>query len=140
MPKHQLKKVERKSRKGYQKMIKGTGIDLVSIPRFNEALNRRGRRLLEKVFTPAEREACCWRAYKLAGRFAAKEAFFKALGSGFRGFKWHDLEVRNDELGAPYLHFSPRLAGHLEAQGITCAHLSISHDQEYAIAQVILEG
>jgi holo-[acyl-carrier protein] synthase len=121
-------------------MIKGTGIDLVSIPRFTEVLNRRGRRLLEKVFSPLEREACHLRGHRLAGRFAAKEAFFKALGTGFRGFAWQDLEVRNDELGAPYLCFSERLAKRLKEQGITSAHLSISHDQEYAIAQIILEG
>lgn len=121
-------------------MIKGTGIDLVSIPRFTEVINRRGRRLLEKVFSPVERETCSLREYKLAGRFAAKEAFFKALGTGFRGFKWQDLEVRNNELGAPYFCFSERLRKYLEEQGITSAHLSISHDQEYAIAQIILEG
>jgi len=121
-------------------MIKGTGIDIVSIPRFAEVLNRRGQSLLEKVFSPIERKDCRLSVYRLAGRFAAKEAFFKALGTGFRGFKWQDLEVRNDELGAPYLCLSSRLAKHIGEKGINSTHLSISHDREYAIAQIILEG
>ncbi|MBA2133067.1 holo-ACP synthase [Capillibacterium thermochitinicola] len=120
-------------------MIKGIGTDIVEISRIANLMARRGETFLRRVFTPEELANCGRAAHRLAGRFAAKEAFFKALGTGFRGFKWHEVEVHNDELGAPYFSFSPRLRDYLLAQGVGKTHLSIAHSREYAVAQVIME-
>lgn len=120
-------------------MIKGLGIDIVETARLSEILRRRGRRFVQRVFTPEEEKVCGSSVQRLAGRFAAKEAFFKALGTGFRGFKWQDVEVSNNELGAPALRFCGRVSAHLREIGVVRVHVSISHDREYAVAQVILE-
>ena len=121
-------------------MIKGVGIDLVEIARIEALLKKRKEAVEKRLFTPHEL-ACCGRAaHRLAGRFAAKEAFFKALGTGLRCFRWREIEVRNDSLGAPRLQFSPRLESYLAANGVTKTHLTITHSKEYAVAQVILEG
>jgi holo-[acyl-carrier protein] synthase len=116
------------------------GVDIVEVSRFALALARRGERLAKRVFSPEERVTCGASPHRLAARFAAKEAFYKALGTGMRSFHWREVEVKNDRLGAPYLCFSSRLSTHLAAEGIRTAHLSLSHSGDYAIAQVILEG
>ena len=103
------------------------GIDIVEVSRFSLALARRGERLIKRVFSPEERATCGASPHRLAARFAAKEAFYKALGTGMRSFRWREVEVKNDRLGAPYLCFSNRLAAHLAATGIKTAHLSLSH-------------
>ena len=121
-------------------MIKGAGIDLVEIARIDALMKKRGEAAGKRLFTPHEL-ACCGRAaHRLAGRFAAKEAFFKALGTGLRRYKWLEVEVRNDPLGAPHFHFSPRLQTFLAEKGVKKTHLTIAHSKEYAVAQVILEG
>lgn len=121
-------------------MIKGVGIDLIEVDRVASVLARRRQRFLKRVFTPGEIEECGWKAHRLAGRFAAKEAFFKALGTGLRGFKWQEVEVKNNTLGAPYFHFSEQLLVYLQELEVANTHLTISHSKEYAVAQVILEG
>ncbi len=121
-------------------MIKGIGIDLIEVERIARALERRRRRFLERVFTPGEVAECGRAVHRLAARFAAKEAFLKALGTGLRGLKWCDIEVKNNELGAPYFHFSPALAAYLREAGVKSAHLTIAHSKNYAVAQVVLEG
>ncbi len=121
-------------------MIKGTGIDIVETVRFSQVLQRRGERFLNRIFSSGERAACGNSVHRLAARFAAKEALFKALGTGLRSFRWREVQVANDRLGAPYFRFSPRLAAYLKEKGITRAHLSISHSRNCAVVQVILEG
>lgn len=121
-------------------MIKGTGIDIVETARFSQVLQRRGERFLNRIFSSGERAACGNSVHRLAARFAAKEALFKALGTGLRSFRWREVQVANDRLGAPYFRFSPRLAAYLKEKGITRAHLSISHSRNCAVVQVILEG
>ncbi|NLW56936.1 MAG: holo-ACP synthase [Firmicutes bacterium] len=121
-------------------MIKGVGIDLIEVERVANVLERRRRRFLKRVFTPREIEECGQAVHRLAGRFAAKEALLKALGTGLRGLKWRDIEVNNNELGAPYFHFSEQLALYLQEAGVKRTHLTISHSKNYAVAQVILEG
>ncbi|NLY90723.1 MAG: holo-ACP synthase [Firmicutes bacterium] len=121
-------------------MIKGVGIDLVEIARIDTLMQKKREAAEKRLFTPHEL-ACCGRAaHRLAGRFAAKEAFFKALGTGLRRYKWLEVEVHNDPLGAPHFQFSPRLQSYLRENGVTKTHLTIAHSKEYAIAQVILEG
>lgn len=124
-------------------MIYGIGIDLVRISRLEEVVNRRGKRFLERVFTPQEIEYCSSKALKIqhyAVRFAAKEAVFKAFGTGWsQGVTWHDVEVFSDEEGRPQVRLSGKcqqLARELQVKQIL---VSLSHDGDYAIAQALIE-
>ncbi len=123
--------------------IVGTGIDLARIPRFQRYVDEGNSALLKRIFTPAELEYALPRksaAAHLAARFAAKEAFLKALGSGLRfGLSWQQIEVVRDELGRPSLQLSGRAAELLSEKGATRTHLSYSHDGDYGVASVILE-
>ncbi|GAB6877534.1 holo-ACP synthase [Thermaerobacter litoralis] len=124
-------------------MIVGAGIDLVQVERIEAILRRRGWRWAERVFSPEELAAAGsgpHRARRLAARWAAKEAFAKALGTGLRGFGWRDIRVRQDGAGRPWLEVSGRAAAMAEAAGVRRIHLSLSHDGQWAVAQVILEG
>ena len=102
-------------------------------------------RFRERVFTEAERAYCDSRgaaasAQHYAARFAAKEAAFKALRTGWRdGLSWHHAEVASDEAGAPLLLLSGHARTLFERLGATHAHLSLSHTAEHAVAQVIFE-
>ena len=113
---------------------------MVEIGRIQAAIDRLGERFLARVFTPYERSLCARRAWRLAGRFAAKEALFKAAGTGLRGFSWQEIEILADELGAPRVLCHGGFASALKEQGVTHIHLSISHAKEYAMAEVLLEG
>lgn len=123
-------------------MIYGVGTDIVSVVRMAEYWQRHGERGLEKMLAPDERDPC--RASSdpgrfLAKRFAAKEALGKALGTGVRDpLLLPAIAVSHDELGKPAFAYSPELAAHLAARGLV-AHLSISDEQDYAVAFVILE-
>jgi len=125
-------------------LIIGTGIDIAEIARFERFVKEDNQPLFKRLFTPFELEHCFARrlaAQHLALRFAAKEAFLKALGTGLRdGISWLDMEVRNDELGKPYLEVSGRAAAQFETAGGGKTHLSLSHDAGAAVAMVILEG
>ncbi|HMJ08543.1 MAG TPA: holo-ACP synthase [Pyrinomonadaceae bacterium] len=124
-------------------MIVSIGIDITEVYRIRQTIARTPR-FAERVFTPAEREYCESRgaaaSQSYAARFAAKEAFLKALKTGWRGkVTWHDIEVVRDEQGAPSLNIRGEALTLLAAIGVTQIHLSISHTTEHAIAQVILE-
>jgi holo-[acyl-carrier protein] synthase len=126
------------------RVISGIGVDLVSIPRFARLMERRGDAAVARFFTAAEAERC--RASKsavesFAGRFAAKEAFFKALGTGWGlGGRWTEVEVVSAPSGAPSLRLSGRAADAAAEQGVSRIHLSITHTDETAAAFVVLEG
>lgn len=125
-------------------MIVSTGIDIIEVYRIKKTLTRTPR-FAERVFTAAEREYCdgkgVGRFQSFAGRFAAKEAFLKALGTGWRGrLKWEEIEVRSDEAGRPYFHLSGEAQRLAAEKDVGRVHLSISHTAEHAIAQVILES
>lgn len=101
-------------------------------------------RFAERVFTSAERDYCDAKgaaaAQSYAGRFAAKEAFLKAIKTGWRGkITWHDIEVVNDADGVPTLNVSGEAYKILKDRGAEHVHLSISHTAEHAVAQIILE-
>lgn len=123
--------------------ILGMGTDIVEIARIEEALSRSAR-LASRVLTEAEMalfESSPEPVRYLAKRFAAKEAAVKALGTGIgRGISWHHIEVSNDALGAPRLSFSAAFAERCDTMGVTRSHVSISDEQHYATATVILEG
>lgn len=124
-------------------MILGTGVDIVEVARMKSAYERWGIQFAEKVLTPSERDSLLIRkdsAVYLASRFAAKEAFLKALGTGFsRGISWHDMEVVRKKGERPYLSISGAACDIMKKMGAEKVHLSISHEKKYAIAQVILE-
>ena len=124
-------------------MIVGTGIDIVEVERVAAALERFGERFLRRVFTPAEIRYCDSkknRAERYAARFAAKEAAFKALGTGWnQGVAWREVEVGHAPGGRPTLSFTGRAAEHAQRLGMKRAALSLSHTQQQAVAQVILE-
>lgn len=125
-------------------MIVSTGIDIVEVYRIREALARTPR-FAERVFTSGEREYCGSKGkaadQSFAGRYAAKEAFLKALRTGWRGkIGWQDIEVVNDELGAPHLQISGEARALLDAAGVSRVHVSISHTTEHAVAQVLFEA
>ena len=125
-------------------MIVGTGVDIAEVSRVEAAIRRRGRRLLERVFTPAEIRYCESRRNKFeryAARFAAKEAAMKALGTGWRrGIRWRDIEISNLASGQPTLAFSGRAAERARKLGAQRISLSLSHAKDLVIAQVILES
>lgn len=120
------------------------GADLVETARIREILERRGRRLAERILTPAELAQWDERgsgAAFLARRFAAKEAAAKALGTGIaQGIRFPDLEVANDPGGRPRLQFHGAAAEAARQQGVARAHLSISDERGYALAMVVLES
>ena len=122
-------------------MIVGIGIDITEIEKI--AKNIEGEAFQRKVFTPAELEACSEvknSIEHLAGKFAAKEAFMKALGAGIRQEVWFtQIEVLNDESGRPYINVSGEAGKQLEASGAKRVHVSISHSGGMAVALVILE-
>lgn len=124
-------------------MILSIGIDIAEVYRIRETIARTPR-FAERVFTDAEREYCeskgAAAAQSYAGRFAAKEAFLKALKTGWRGkIAWTDIEIILDENGAPSLVLKGEAKTILESRGVTHVHLSISHTSEHAVAEVLLE-
>jgi len=124
-------------------VIISIGIDIIEVARIREVLLRTPR-FAERVFTAAERKYCDTRgvvaAQHYAARFAAKEAALKALQTGWRGgISWQDVEVAARESGAPYLIFRGQVLEVYKKFSATATHLSLSHTNEHAIAQVILE-
>lgn len=123
-------------------MIHGIGTDIVAVRRLQGMWERHGEKALDKLLAPQERADFAAVADKgrfLAKRFAAKEAFSKALGTGVRPpAVLPAIAVAHDELGKPCLTFCGRLAEMVENQGLK-AHLSLSDEADYAIAYVILE-
>lgn len=123
-------------------MIAGIGTDIVAVARLGTLYERHGERALEKVLAPTERadfEKSKDPARFLAKRFAAKEAFGKALGIGVATpATLPNIAVVHDELGKPAFAYAPELANYLAERGLV-AHLSISDEKEYAMAFVVME-
>lgn len=124
--------------------IIGVGIDLVEITRVERMWRRWGERFLSRVFTEGERSYALRQvvpAERLAVRFAAKEAAFKALGRGFGGgLAWREVEVLNEPSGRPVLRLSGRAQELARRLAVEEAHLTLTHDSRYALAHVILMG
>jgi holo-[acyl-carrier protein] synthase len=124
-------------------MIVGLGIDATDIPRLRETYQKYGERFLRRVFTDAEIAYCLKRrdpVPHLAGRFAAKEAGMKAIGTGqSQGVLWRDVEVIRRG-GPPRLEFHGAAARHADRLGMKRSLLSITHSQALAFAEVILLG
>ena len=124
-------------------MIYGVGTDVVEIERIKTALERHGERFARRILCPTELERFQKHrlpANYLAKRFAAKEAFTKALGTGIKSpANWHGVWVRNLASGKPVLEFSEALQKLLKAKGVTSAHVSLSDEKGVAFATVLLE-
>jgi holo-[acyl-carrier protein] synthase len=125
-------------------MILGTGIDIVETARIREALERHGDRFCRRLYSPGEITYCEKsknKAERYAARFAAKEAAFKALGTGWReGVRWRDVEVVHQPSGKPELVLTGRAAELAKQLGVGRTAVSISHADHYVVAQVIFES
>jgi holo-[acyl-carrier protein] synthase len=125
-------------------MIYGIGVDLVKVARIAAALERHGERFLSRIFTLREIAYCQGKvraASMLALRFAAKEAFSKALGVGLRrgGIRWREVEVVPNSRGKPELVITGRAAELCADAGITNMHLTLTDEDRLALAVVVLE-
>jgi len=124
-------------------MIVGLGIDIAEPDRLRAAVERYGRRFLERIFTPKEIAYCerkrnKWERY--AARFAAKEAAFKALGTGWRrGVRWRDVEVTNLPSGQPTLALTGEAEKFARRLGVSQIAVSLTHSDQFVLAQVIFE-
>ncbi|MDD4362884.1 MAG: holo-ACP synthase [Atribacterota bacterium] len=124
-------------------MIAGCGIDIVDVKRIKKIIKKWDTIFLDKFFTRQEIFYCeqknnnKFQSY--AGYFAAKEALVKAFGTGFRYFKFKEIEIQKNNLGKPLIHLSANMEKTYLQNKIVKIHLSISHTAELAIAQVIIE-
>lgn len=125
-------------------MILGIGTDIVAIARIRDTLDRRGAQFAQRILSDAElvelndvKEPVAW----LAKRWAAKEAFGKALGTGVREpLTLAGIGVGHDDAGRPLFELNDAIAVHLQSRGVTRTHLTISDEHEYAVAFVVFEG
>lgn len=124
--------------------VKGIGVDVVKVERIKESLERFGARMEQRLFTEHELEYCRRHRDPLphfAARFAAKEAAFKAIGTGLSGgVGWKQAEVIQPGGRQPELRFSGIALERFRALGCTASHVSLSHDAGLAVACVVLEG
>lgn len=121
-------------------MIYGIGIDIVKIARMKAAVERWDRRFLDRIFTESEIRYAYLRnePYRsLSVKFAAKEALIKAASS--LSIPLREIEVLNQENGKPYIRVSDRLRNFFEKHRIRQAHVSLSHEEDYGVACVVLE-
>ena len=125
-------------------MIVGIGTDVVSIARIAGVLERHGERFLARILTSDERkryDRTKAKASHLAKRWAAKEAFSKAIGTGIHPpFTWKSIGVGRDAKGKPLVVPSAEMAKHRKKLGVTSAHVSLTDDAGVAVAFVVLEG
>lgn len=122
-------------------MIKGIGIDIARIQRIEKALQKWGSRFEKKILTPKEMKAKQLGKERkfayIAGRFAAKEAIFKSLGANMG---WQDIEVLSEKNGKPYVILKGRAKKIAQKKGMKQVFISLSHSDDYAIAQAIIIG
>jgi holo-[acyl-carrier protein] synthase len=116
-------------------MIKGVGIDIIEIDRVKSAIKAHGLKFLNKIFTEAELNYCSkrkvFRFPEMAARFAAKEAYAKANGTGIVGIRFKEIEIVNEKSGKPRIAISGKIKKNVQ--------VSLSHSENYAVAAVIIE-
>ena len=127
----------------YPKII-GIGIDIIEVTRIASSCQKRVDRFEQRIYTQKERNYSGkppLRYQRLAARFAAKEATFKALGTGLiNGMQWTDIEVLPDELGKPIITLLNETKRYAETIGVSDQMITLSHTNDYAVANVILFG
>jgi holo-[acyl-carrier protein] synthase len=125
-------------------VIVGVGIDIVQSGRIKEAIGKWENRFLNRIFTSLEQEYCLGHKNPhlfFGGRFAVKEAMFKALGTGWRGgVQWKEIQVENLKSGQPVVQVFGKIKEILQQKNVAQIHVSISHDTDYALGEVILES
>lgn len=125
-------------------MIVGLGVDITEVDRIEAAIRRHGRAFLQRIYTASEITYCQKhrnQAERFAGRFAAKEAAMKALGTGWtRGVRWVDIEVVREPSGKPTLKLSGATRAIADRLGVRNIAISITHSGNTAFAQVVFEG
>ena len=127
-------------------MIRGIGVDIVELSRIKEILDKNKRSFIQRILTKKEEDH--YETFKsagrkleyLAGRFAAKEAISKAFGTGIGAISFHDLEILNDDRGQPLVSLYGQAADIARVSAINQVWISISHSNNNAIAQAILES
>ncbi len=116
-------------------MIKGIGTDIIEIDRIERAVKEYGKKFLKRIFTDKELSYCERRGKlkfpELAVRFAAKEAYSKALGTGMKGIHWKKIEIVNNNQGKPHIA--------IEGKVLKNVHVSLSHSENSAVACLIIE-
>jgi holo-[acyl-carrier-protein] synthase len=114
------------------------GIDIIEIDRIEESIKKSGEHFLGKVYTPHEINYCSQRqrlgASEFAVRFAAKEAVAKAFGTGMKGIFFHEIEVKNNSLGKPFILLHGRAKALAKKLKIKNIEVSLSHEKKYAVA------
>ncbi|MEA3446196.1 MAG: holo-ACP synthase [Bacteroidota bacterium] len=124
-------------------MIEGVGTDIIEVERIEKQLSKDAG-LKSILFTRSEINYCESKKFPFqhyAARFSAKEAFFKALGTGWRyGMKYNEIEIQNNELGKPLIKSSGKVSEELQKRNIVRVHVSLSHLKEMANAMIILES
>lgn len=121
-------------------LIPVSGVDAAEIPRIAQALQRHGQRFLDRVYTADEQRYCRERPQRLAGRFAAKEAISKVLGTGIRSIRWRELEILPDSYGKPTVTLHGRAAERASSLGLGPVSVSITHTGDLAIAFAVALG
>jgi len=124
-------------------MILGIGIDLTETRRIKELIKKHGASFLDRVFTEGEKSYCLGKMDPYPGfaaRFAAKEALFKALGQGWPALSFTDVRIHRDDAGKPHIRLSGKALTAAERVGYARIHLSLTHENDYAQAMVILES
>jgi len=119
-----------------------TGVDILHIPRVQQAVDRYGQRFLDRCFTAREIMSCRGHVSEFAVRYAAKEAVSKTLGVGLRvmsrhGIQFHDVEILPDRYGKPHVHLHGWAAERAQELGLTEWAVSLTHEKEYAVAFVV---
>ena len=125
-------------------MIIGIGIDIIEVVRVKRLFDEYGKRFVERVFTEIEIDYCEHMAHPamhFAARFAAKEAFLKAIGTGLTGgISWREIGIINEDSGKPQLHYEGKAAEIAKKLGTNNTYISLSHNKEYATAIVVIEN
>ena len=122
-----------------EKMIR-CGVDMIECDRIAAGIERSGERFLNRFFTAGERQDCADKPYRLAARFAAKEAVAKALGTGIGDIRWVDVEVRTAEERRPRLALYGRAKELADEMGLTDWDISLSHSDSLAIAIAVAKS
>jgi holo-[acyl-carrier protein] synthase len=123
-----------------QGLVPYTGVDAAEISRITHAVERWGQRFLDRVYTPDEQRYCGTKMQRLAGRFAAKEAISKVLGTGIRYVHWRDLEILPDRAGKPTVRLYNRAAARAQALQLGPIGVSITHTGDLALAFAMALG
>ena len=124
-------------------MIQGIGTDIIEVNRMSERLKKE-QGFISSIFTPKEIEYCekfKFKAQNYAARFAAKEAFLKAIGTGWRnGLSFNQIEITNNKLGKPEINVTGKAREIIDEMKIKNIHVSLTHSDEYSVATVIIEN